>query len=134
LLRKTDATNPRDWLFIAESDLAGLRLLAEREIAHELCLGKLAEIFEKVLKAELIRLGWLIEQTHDLFKLSGELRARKSDLIARIRPLCEALAEKYFTESYPGSDLDDANWPALRAQIEAVAKVEAIVKERVSML
>ncbi len=53
--RKTDSSNPADWIFIAESDLAGVRLLIERQISYALCVSKLAEILEKVLKAELIR-------------------------------------------------------------------------------
>jgi HEPN domain-containing protein len=132
LPRKTDSNNPADWLFIAESDLEGVRLLAEREISYELCLSKLAEILEKVLKAELIRSGWFLEKTHDLLKLGGELRARRSDLTDRIRPLCENFAEKYFTDRYPGFDLEDPDWPVLRAQIEEIATLLAIVKERVS--
>lgn len=44
--RKTDSSNPTDWLYIAESDLAGLRLLVEREVAYELCRSKLAEVLE----------------------------------------------------------------------------------------
>ncbi len=56
--RKTDANVPADWLWIGESDLDMVRLAAEREISFQGCRSKLAEILEKVLKAELIRLGW----------------------------------------------------------------------------
>lgn len=131
--RKTDSNNPADWLFIAESDLQGVRLLAEREISYALCLSKLAEVLEKVLKAELIRTGWFLEKTHDLLKLGGELRARGSDLTGQIRPLCETLAEKYFADRYPGFDLEDPDWPVLRVQIEDVSHLLATVKERVSL-
>lgn len=129
--RKTDSNNPADWLFIAESDLAGVRLLTEREIAYALCLSKLAEILEKVLKAELLRTGWFLEKTHDLLKLGGELRTRGSDLTDQIRPLCETLAEKYFTDRYPGFDLEDPDWPVLRIQIDDVSRLLATVKQRV---
>ena len=50
--RKTDADNPADWLWISASDLEGIRLLAEREVSYVLCRGKLAEVLEKVIKAE----------------------------------------------------------------------------------
>jgi len=94
LPRKTDSNNPADWIWIAESDLNGVRELVQKELAYSLCLSKLAEILEKVIKAELIRTGWFLVKTHDLLKLGGELRARGSDLTERVRPLCEALAEK----------------------------------------
>lgn len=129
--RKTDSNNPADWVFIAESDLEGIRLLAERETSYALCLSKLAEVLEKTLKAELLRNGWFLEKTHDLLKLGGELRARGSDLTDRIRPLCETLAEKYFTDRYPGFDLEDPDWPVLRAQIENISHLLSTVKERV---
>ena len=131
MARKTDSNNPSDWLFIAASDLEGVLVLIEREISHAMCLGKLAEIFEKVLKAELIRTGWFLEKTHDLLKLGGELRARDSDLTERIRPLCESLAEKYFTDRYPGFDLEDPDWPELRRQAEEIESLLAVVKDRV---
>jgi hypothetical protein len=57
LPRKTDSNNPADWLFLAESELEGVTELAERQLSHVLCRSKLAEILEKVLKAELIRRG-----------------------------------------------------------------------------
>jgi len=131
LSRKTDSNNPADWLFIAGSDLEGVRLLVERETAYALCVSKLAEIFEKVLKAELIRMGWFLEKTHDLLKLGSELRARGSDLTDRIRPLCEALAEKYMVDRYPGFDLEDEDWPTLRRQAEEIGALLDTVKSRI---
>ena len=119
--RKTDSNNPSDWIFFAESDITGLRLLANSETAYSMCVSKLAEVLEKVLKAELIRLGWFLEKTHDIQKLAGELAARESDLIDQIRPLCNDLAEKYFIDRYPGFDLEDPDWPGLREQLEHVS-------------
>ena len=55
--RKIDSRNPADWLAIVESDLQGLRILAQQELSYSMCRSKLAEVLEKVLKAELIRLG-----------------------------------------------------------------------------
>ena len=130
--RKTDSANPADWLFIAESELEGIQLCAEREVAYVMCRAKLAEVLEKVLKAELIRMGWFLEKTHDLEKLSGELRARGSDLMPQVDPLCEVLTEVYFTGRYPGFDLDDPDWPRLRSQIAGVAALLATVKARLN--
>ncbi len=130
--RKTDSNNPLDWIFIAASDLDGVSNLASREIAFSMSLSKLAEILEKIIKAELIRTGWFLVKTHDLVKLVDELRDRDPHLADRVQPLCETLAEKYFSDRYPGFDLDDPDWPVLRAQIEEIASLLTIVKARVS--
>lgn len=72
--RKTDSKNAADWLWLAESDLSVVRLASEQEIGFSTCRSKLAEVVEKVLKAELIRLGWKLEKTHDLNRLTGHAR------------------------------------------------------------
>jgi HEPN domain-containing protein len=130
LLRKTDSNNPADWIAFAESDLEGVMLLAERELSYELCRSKLAEILEKVLKAELIRLGWFLVKTHELLKLAAELESRNSDLPARARALCVELATAYFADRYPGFDSLAPDWPALRAQAQAIAALLLMVKGR----
>jgi HEPN domain-containing protein len=118
-------------LLIAGDEIEALRALATQEIGFIMCRSKLAEVAEKVMKAELIRLGWFLEKTHDLEKLLGELQARKSDLAPRLEPLCEGLAEAYFTGRYPGFELEDHDWPSLRDQLEQVAGVLDTVKARV---
>lgn len=128
--RKTDSNNPADWLALAESDLEGVRALAERELSYHLCRSKLAEILEKVLKAELIRLGWFLERTHDLEKLAGELKALNSDLVLVAKPLCTTLAEVYFSDRYPGFDLDDPDWPDFGAKLAQVTGLFETVKAR----
>ena len=80
--RKTDSNNPADWLFLALSDMEAISALADQELAYPMCRSTLAEVVEKGMKAELIRLGWFLERTHDLEKLLGELRARRSDSLA----------------------------------------------------
>jgi HEPN domain-containing protein len=132
LPRKTDSNNPADWLFIAGSELEGLRALAQQELAYTMCRSKLAEVVEKIIKAELIRTGWYLEKTHDLEKLLGELAARKCDLTIQFEPVCESLAEIYFMDRYPGFELEDPDWPALRIQVEEVTKLFSSVKARVS--
>ena len=130
--RKTDSNNPADWLFFAQADLEGLRELASRELAYSMCRSKLAEVLEKVLKAELIRLGWFLEKTHDLQRLANELSARGSDLIGTAKPLCNALAEVNFSDRDPGCDLDDPDWPDLRAKLESVTRLLEQVRARMS--
>ncbi len=129
--RKTDSLNPAHWIEIVESDLAGIQSLSEREIAFEMCQSKLAEVLEKILKAELIRLGWPLVKTHDLDKLGGELAARHSDLTDRAMPLCEDLAEVYFFSRYAGFDRADPDWPDLRTKLTEVSALCAIVKARI---
>ena len=102
MLRKTDSGNPADWLYLASSDLEGIRDLATRELAYHLCRSKLAEVIEKILKAELIRCGWLLEKTHDLMRLLELIEQRSPDLLAASEPLALNLAESYFRERYPG--------------------------------
>jgi HEPN domain-containing protein len=100
--------------------------LADQEIAYELCRSKLAEVIEKLIKAELIRLGWVLEKTHDLRKLFGELAARRSDLTLQLRALVTGYAELYFMARYPGFDLEDPDWPTLR---DDVAVTEALLAQ-----
>ncbi|MCZ7641063.1 MAG: hypothetical protein M5U12_36415 [Verrucomicrobia bacterium] len=50
--RKTDSNSPADWLWLADSDLQGVQSLAREELAYPLCRSKLAEVVEKILKAE----------------------------------------------------------------------------------
>jgi HEPN domain-containing protein len=115
---------------MAGSDLEMVRLAAARQISFIACRSKLAEVVEKTMKAELIRLGWSLERTHDLERLLDELVARKSDLVPAFEPLCDALADAYFTDRYPGFDLDDPDWPLLSQHVEAAAKLLEIVGTR----
>ena len=130
--RKTDSNNPADWLWIAASDMELVRLGAEKEAGYSAVRSKLAEVLEKILKAELIRIGWPLEKTHDLRKLASELQQRQSDLLTKIRTLVVLLAEVYFMDRYPGFDMDDEDWPSLRAQVEKVSTLLATVQARVT--
>ena len=128
--RKTDSKNPADWLLIVESDLELLRQGAALELSFSLCRSKLAEVVEKILKAELIRIGWELEKTHDLERLRLELEERKSALEPMAAALCDDLAEAYFTDRYPGFDMEDPDWPKLRGQLAQVETLLAAVKDR----
>jgi HEPN domain-containing protein len=130
LPRKTDSHNPADWLYLAEPDLEGIRELGGRELAWHLCRSKLAEVLEKVLKAELLRCGWFLEKTHDLMRLLVELEKYAPDLLADAEPLALSLAETYFRERYPGFDLEEPDWADLRRKIEAVGRLLAAVQVR----
>ncbi len=130
--RKTDSNNPADWIHIVEGDLDGLTLLAQSEVGYAMCRSKLAEVLEKIMKAELIRRGWFLEKTHDLEELSGKLRERGSDLMLQLDPLCEDLTEAYFTDRYPGFDIEDPDWPKLRLQLEQITVLAQTVKARLS--
>jgi HEPN domain-containing protein len=98
-------------------------LASSHQVGFTACRSKLAEIVEKTMKAELIRLGWPLERIHDLERLLDELVARKSDLVPAFEPLCDALTDAYFTDRYPGFDLDDPDWPALAKHVETVSKL-----------
>ena len=130
--RKTDSSKPADWLWIAESELEGVRLNATHQVAYYAAQGKLAEVLEKILKAELIHLGWPLERTHDLGKLLGELAARQSPTLPAASPLVQDLDQVYFAVRYPGFDFDDPDWPSLRPQVEAVGRLLDFVKARIA--
>lgn len=130
--RKTDSSNPADWLWIAESDLPMIRAAVQGEFSFGAARSKLAEVLEKLLKAELIHLGWALEKTHDLDRLLEAMAVRGSPLVAEAEPLCDALAEFYFSDRYPGFDLDDPDWPTLRAQVEQVATLLSAVQGRLA--
>lgn len=130
--RKTDSNNPADWLHIVDSDMEVLRMAVHQELGHSLCRSKLAEVLEKILKAELIRLGWPLVKTHDLLVLGTTMEEKNSDLVAEVRPLCTGLAEAYFTDRYPGFDLEDPDWPKLREQLRQIDELLAKVKARLA--
>ena len=119
--KKTNSNCPSDWLFVAGEELDAIRNLVSARIAFHMCRSKLAEVLEKTLKAELIRLGWFLQKTHDLQKLADDLLARKSSLLAGRDGLVETLAESYFAGRYPGFDLDDPDWPGLEQDVREVA-------------
>lgn len=128
--RKTDSKNPADWLLIVESDLELLRQGISHEWSFSMCRSGLAEVVEKIIKAELIRTGWELEKTHDLERLRLELEERQSDLEPQFALLCAELAEAYFPDRYPGFDLDDPDWPKLRGQLAQVEVLLAAVQAR----
>ena len=129
--RKTDSSNPADWLYVCAADLAGLRVLAAQELSYELCRSKLAEVIEKALKAELIRSGWPLRRTHDLMELEAEITQRSPELLPQVQSLTSAFAQLYRTNRYPGFDLGDEDWPALRGHIEEVGALLAAIQMRV---
>lgn len=130
--RKTDSSHPADWVWIASEDLAMVQSAVRDEAGYSSCRGKLAEIVEKLLKAELLRLGWFLEKTHDLQKLRDLLASRGSDLADSTRDLCDTLASAYFSDRYPGFDLDDPDWDRLRQQMVEVQTLLATISGRVS--
>ncbi len=128
--RKTDSNNPADWLLFAASDLEGIRCLAQAELSYVLCRSKLAEVLEKILKAELIRQGWFLIKTHDVEVRRKELHAYDPSLAQNLTQLCAELDEVYFIDRYPGFDLEDEDWPALREQVAEVDRLFAAVQAR----
>jgi len=129
LPRETDSGNAGDWLWLAQDDLRGLRVLVEQETSYHLCISKLAEVTEKLLKAVLLQLGWRLAKIHDLQRLNDDLRLRDADLAGQLDDLVEALAERYFTDRYPGFDLEDPDWPELRELMARVDQLTEWVRE-----
>jgi HEPN domain-containing protein len=67
-----------------------------------------------------------------LEQLLDQLVTRKSDLVQSAETLCDALAEAYFSDRYPGFDLEDPDWPVLNEQVEAVSRLLATVQSRIA--
>jgi HEPN domain-containing protein len=84
------------------------------------------------MKAELIRCGWVLEKTHDLERLLGFLAARDNDLAPRFEPLCDSLADVYFSNRYPGFDFEDPDWLSLQKNICAAGELLGLVKARIA--
>ena len=59
-----------------------------------------------------------------------QIAASDMDLAGTATPLCDALAEVYFTDRYPGFDLDDPDRPRLRELTERVAALLQTIKSR----
>ena len=97
-----------------------------------MCRSKLAEVLEKIIKAELIRLGWSLEKTHDLVRLHHRMVEWQSELEPLAAPACLELAQAYFTDRYPGFDLEDPDWPKVRGQLQQVEELLAAVKARLA--
>jgi len=130
--RKTNSNNPSDWLWFAEAELEALRLLVEKQVAFLMCRSKCAETLEKVIKAELVLLGWPLVKTHDIQQLVDELKDRASPNAERLQPLTEELAEYYFVGRYPGFDFDELeDWPALASQVQQTAAYAQSVRAEI---
>ncbi len=129
--RKTDASNPADWIYFCESDLPGLKVLADREMCWHMCQSKLSEVLAKALKAELIRLGWTLVKTHDLIRLAQELEKFNSDLMETIAPWCNEMVDWYFADRYPGFDTEEADWEMLRKRIDSITQLVGTIKGRI---
>ena len=71
-----------------------------------------------------------MQRTHDLEHLLDQLIAHRSDLVPKIETLCDSLADAYFSDRYPGFDLDDPDWPLLNQQLQAVTTLWTIVESR----
>ena len=131
--RKTSSNNPEDWLAFADAELDALRLLSANKTAFLMCRSKCAEVLEKIMKAELIFMGWPLIKTHDLQQLADELKVRGSDHVERIQPLAEELSEYYVVGRYPGFDLDEReDWAALVVQVERVAEYANRVRQAIA--
>jgi len=130
LPRKTDSDNPADWLLVADVDLGMVRHSLGDDATFSGCQARLAEALEKLIKAELIRTGWKLLRTHDLLLLADELSLRDPALESEVRPLCQSLSEFYLGTRYPGFDLEDPDWPALRAQFAEVTALAAEIRRR----
>ena len=119
-MKKTEAGNPGDWLFFAIEDMNAVKLLYESNISFTVCKSKLAEAFEKSIKADLISRGWKLEKIHDLQKLCDLLAIYDSRKADSIQSTVDELSGSYTECRYPGFDLEEPNWLNLEKLISGV--------------
>jgi HEPN domain-containing protein len=129
---KTDFTNPNDWLYFAGIDLEAIDLLSQHRMAYEVCISKLAECLEKIIKAELTRNKWKLRKEHDLQWLAKEMANFSPDLTLSIQDTVETLADVYFSSRYPGFDLQEADWDSFAIHHQVVKSLFDKVKDLVS--
>ena len=117
----------------ADAELDALGLLSANKTAFLMCRSKCAEALEKIMKAELIFMGWPLIKTHDLQQLADELKVRGSGNVNAMQSLAEDLAESYIVGRYPGFDLDEAeDWAALVVQVGRVAEYAKRVRQAIA--
>ena len=119
-MKKTEAGNPGDWLFFATEDMNAVSLLYESKISFTVCKSKLAEAFEKSIKADLISRGWKLEKIHDLQKLCDLLSVYDSQKAESIQNTVDELSGSYTECRYPGFDLEEPDWFNLEKLISGV--------------
>jgi len=119
-VKKTEAGNPGDWLFFAGEDMNAVKLLYESKTSFTVCKSKLAEAFEKSIKADLISRGWKLEKIHDLQKLCDLLAVHDSKKAESIQNTVDELSGTYAECRYPGFDLEKPDWVNLGKLISGV--------------
>jgi len=109
-----ESTYPRDWLNIAERDLARVERCL-RDDDPEAAGFFLQQALEKFLKAYLLSRGWRLRRVHDLEALLDDALEHNPELES-MRPLCQRVTGYYLIERYPlpgvspptGADVRDA--------------------------
>ena len=124
-MKKTESGNPGDWLFFANEDINAVNLLYGSKVSFTVCKSKLAEAFEKSIKADLISRGWRLEKIHDLQKLCDLLAAYESQKADSIQNAVDELSGSYTECRYPGFDLEEPDWIGLG---KLMAGVESYIK------
>ena len=130
---KTDFTEPRDWLYFAGVDLEAIQLLYENKIAYEVCVSRLAECLEKLIKAELIRNKWRLKKEHDLQWLAKEMEKFSPELLVLIQESVEDLADAYFSSRYPGFDLDEPDWERFSRNLNKINTFKHEIERKIEI-
>ncbi|MBI4487558.1 MAG: HEPN domain-containing protein [Deltaproteobacteria bacterium] len=116
-----ESTYPKDWLSLAEKDLARVRR-ALRDKDPELAAFCLQQAVEKFLKAFLLSKGWKLRRIHDLEALLDDAITHDPSL-DQFRNVCQKITNYYVVERYPlaiGAALTDED---VRAALEAAHRL-----------
>ncbi len=108
---------PKDWLILAEKDLARVkRSLRDRD--PELAGFCLQQAIEKFLKAFLLSKGWKLRRIHDLEALLDDAIAYDASL-DQFRNVCQKITNYYTVERYPLAVETALTEEEVRASLEA---------------
>jgi HEPN domain-containing protein len=117
----SDPRDPESWYNFAEKDLArGVARFNDGDFEDS--VFRLQQAAEKAMKGKLIGLGWSLEKTHNLLKLSNELDDLNID-VSWFEESADLPTTGYIVERYPGFSQFGPDPESLKKAIPEVTKL-----------
>lgn len=121
---------PKDWLALAEKDLARVKR-SLRDKDPELAGFCLQQAVEKFLKAFLLSKGWKLRRIHDLEALLDDTIAYDPSL-GQFRNVCQKITNYYTVERYPLAVETELREEEVRASLEAADRLVNAIRKGIS--
>jgi HEPN domain-containing protein len=131
LRKKSNETDPADWIYLAADRLNAADLLWQHEGLTPSGIELLQEAVERYLKAYLIANGWRLVRTHDLAARGGAASGRDR-AFQGFTGLTGHLTRDFFAQHYPGSDWTHIgeDYATLRSRAgELIALIERLIPQ-----